>query len=119
MKSRDTLKTLGMLGVAFGLTTTPLAFADFHDGEAEDPAAQTQPVTPADPATPADPGVPGDPAAPATPAYPADDPAIPEETVPDDEPGFGGGTEPMPSGEDATDEEWPTSDDEVGQDDAW
>lgn len=32
MKSRDALKTLGMLGVAFGLTTTPLAFADFHDG---------------------------------------------------------------------------------------
>ncbi|TFH84850.1 hypothetical protein EQG41_20270 [Billgrantia azerbaijanica] len=33
MMSKEYLKKLGVLGVSFGLLTSPLAFADFHEEE--------------------------------------------------------------------------------------
>ncbi|MBD3894887.1 hypothetical protein IEI94_03350 [Halomonas sp. ML-15] len=100
MMSKVFLKQFGILGVALGLTASPLVIADTHDTGA-----------PADPAGTSDPASPGtqDPASPGT--DPAEmeegtaDPATgdpgtgdePEATMPDEEEaGFGDGGEAMP-----------------------
>lgn len=115
MMYQDFLKKLGILGVAVGLTASPLAFAQF-DEPAQDPGV---PIEEADPNHPEardpinDPTAPTDPAAPADPTAPADP------MPPADEPGFGTGTEPLPDGEgDPSSEQWETPDD-ADQGDTW
>lgn len=131
MLSQEMLRKLGVLGVAVGLLASPLAFADMHE-EPQDPAASTQPAE--DPAASqgqdpmADPGAPGGDDPMADPAGQGgqdamNDPAgAPEPGTPADEPGFGSGTEPMPSGDSQAEpqgeEDWetPAEDDQEG---AW
>lgn len=46
MMSKEFLKKLGIFGVSFGLITSPLAFADFHEEEEEGvPQEETAPDT--------------------------------------------------------------------------
>lgn len=84
MKTQQSLRQLGILGVVFGLTVSPLASADMHEPAAQEPGTTNQPSDPAmsDPAS--DPAS-GDPMA--------------EPGQPAGEPGFGEGTDPMPNGE--------------------
>jgi hypothetical protein len=42
MMSKEFLKKLGILGVSFGLLASPLAFADFHDEEEEEPIPEEE-----------------------------------------------------------------------------
>ncbi len=112
MMTKQLLKRAGILGVSLGLLASPLAFGDMHAPAADehDPAdpMTTQPADPA--AQPADPAADpmADPGAPAEPGTPAE------------EPGFGSGTEPMPSGEGAAQPddqgEWEMSDDQEQSD---
>lgn len=91
MMTKQLLKKAGLLSVSLGLLASPLAFADMHDPTAADNEAGDPMTTqPADPA--------------AMPADPASDPmadpgAAVEPGTPADEPGFGSGTDPMPTGE--------------------
>lgn len=109
MMTKQLIKKAGVLSVSLGLLASPLAFADMHEPavdeqDAGDPMA-TQPADqPVDPAVDPDLDITADPGTAAEPGTPAD------------EPGFGSGTEPMPSGEGAAqpddDSEWEISDDE-------
>ena len=108
MMTKQLFKKAGVLGVSLGLLASPLAFADMHDPAADEHEASDPMTTqPADPAA-----MPADPA-----ADPMADPGAPAEPgTPTDEPGFGSGTEPMPSGEGAAqpddEREWELPDDE-------
>lgn len=104
--TRQLLKQAGVLSISLGLLATPLAFADMHEPSAADQEAG-DPMTsqPADPA--ADPMT--DPDAPPAPGTPAD------------EPGFGSGTDPMPTGEEAAQpdnqDDWEMPDDQEQESD--
>ncbi|MCA1770689.1 MAG: hypothetical protein LC652_12360 [Halomonas sp.] len=107
MKTKRFLKKAAVLSVSLGLLASPLAFADMHDPAAdENEASDSMTSQPADPAA-----MPADPA-----ADPMADQGAPAEPGATDEPGFGSGTDPLPSGEDAAqpDEEhgWELPDDE-------
>ncbi|MGM0639397.1 MAG: hypothetical protein ACQET4_14090 [Pseudomonadota bacterium] len=109
MMTKPLLKKAGLLSVSLGLLASPLAFADMHDPTAaENEAGDPMTTQPADPA--------------AMPVDPASDPmadpgAAVEPGTPADEPGFGSGTDPMPTGEGAAqpddEREWELPDDEA------
>lgn len=111
MLTKQFFKKAGVLGVSLGLLATPLAFAGSHDTAAEEyEAGDSMTTQPADPAA-----QPSDPA-----ADPMADPGAPVEPAnPADEPGFGDGMDPMPSGEGATqpddEREWELPEDEESQ----
>lgn len=42
MMKTESLKKLGILGVSFGLMASPLAFADMHEEDEQDPAPQEE-----------------------------------------------------------------------------
>ncbi|MBE0488672.1 MAG: hypothetical protein IBX53_06300 [Halomonas sp.] len=44
MMSKEFLKKLGIVGITFGLAASPLAFADLHDEEPQEPAPHEEPA---------------------------------------------------------------------------
>ncbi|MGJ7459070.1 hypothetical protein ACR80S_14990 [Halomonas sp. MA07-2] len=102
MMMKQLFKKAGVLGLSLGLLASPLAFADMHDPADEEYEAGEPTTTPSADLEADAMEEPGAPAEPGTPA---------------DEPGFGSGTEPMPTGEGGAEPdeqgEWELPDDEA------